>query len=179
MKKILTVLMGLFLLTGCGMNSAKNAVETYLKQYKTLDSEVLVDLEEVIKRENLTDEQSDEYREILKKQYKDLGYEIIDEEYDGDTAYVTVKVTVYDLYKAQSDASVYLENNREEFNDKDGNYDVTKYISYKLSKMKDTTNKVDYTITFTVVKENDKYVVEQPTENDLLKIHGVYNYDIG
>ena len=44
--------------------------------------------------------------------------------------------------------------------------------------MKNTTQRVDYTIVFTVTKENDKYVVEQPTENDLLKIHGVYNYDI-
>ena len=43
--------------------------------------------------------------------------------------------------------------------------------------MKNTTDKIDYTITFTVTKEKDKYVVSQPTENDLLKIHGVYNYD--
>ena len=26
---------------------------------------------------------------------------------------------------------------------------------------------------------NKEYVVEQPTETDLLKIHGVYNYDLG
>ena len=35
--------MGIFLMTGCGMNDAKSAVDTYLKQNKTLDSEVLVD----------------------------------------------------------------------------------------------------------------------------------------
>ncbi len=164
-------------MTGCGMNDAKSAVDTYLKQYKTLDSEVLVDLEKVIEKENLTEEQSEKYRSILKKQYKDLNYEIVNEEYDGDNAYVTVKIEVYDLYKEQKNAALYLEENRSEFNDRNGNYDVSKFIDYKLDKMKNTTDKIDYTITFTVTKKKDKYVVSQPTENDLLKIHGVYNYD--
>ena len=44
--------------------------------------------------------------------------------------------------------------------------------------MKDMTDRIDYTIVFTVTKEDDKYVVEQPTEDDLLKIHGVYNYEL-
>ena len=44
--------------------------------------------------------------------------------------------------------------------------------------MKNMTDRVEYTLTFTVTKEDDKYVVSQPTENDLKKIHGVYNYDL-
>ena len=178
MKKIWALLISILLISGCGMKTAKNSVEAYLKKYKTLDSEVLVDLENVIKKENLSELDEDKYREILKKQYKDLSYEILEEEYDGDNAYVTVKISVYDLYKAINDANEYLINNKDAFNDQDGNYSDELFTSYKLDKMKSMTERVDYTITFTVKKENDRYVVNQPTENDLLKIHGIYNYDI-
>jgi len=178
MKKILLVIISLILLTGCGSSSARNEVENYLKQYKNLSSDVLVDLESVIDRENLAKEQENTYRDILKKQYKDLSYEIVEEEYDNDLSYVTVKVTVYDLYKVQSDANTYLENNQDEFNNDEGIYNEEKYIDYKLNKMKDTTDRIEYTIVFTVTKEDDKYVVTQPSEDDLLKIHGIYNYEL-
>ena len=178
MKKILALLFLLLFITGCGGSNARMATENYLKKYRNLNSEVLVDLENIVDKENLTENQKDKYREVLKKQYKDLTFEIIEEEYDNEVSYVTVEVSVYDLYKAQSDASIYLKNNQDKFLDDDGNYDPSKFIDYKLDKMKDMTNKVEYTIVFTVTKEDDKYVVEQPTDDDLLKIHGVYNYEL-
>ncbi len=174
MKKICSLLLIVLLLSGCGENTARGVVESYLKKYKTLDSEVLVDLEEVVEKEDLDKEEKDKYRDILKKQYKDLSYEIKEEEYDNDIDYVTVLITVYDLKEAMDDAKIYLENNPSEFNQEDGTFDKHKYNNYKLDKMKDTTKRISYTIVFTVTKEDDKYVVEQPTENDLLKIHGVY-----
>ena len=112
MKKVIVALVLTLLITGCGGNNARTAVDSYLKQYKNLSSEVLVDMEDVIEKENLTNEQEDKYREVLKKQYKDLTYEIIEEEYDNDVSYVTAKITVYDLYSAQSDASIYLEEKK-------------------------------------------------------------------
>lgn len=175
MKKILAIFILLFSLTGCGNNTAKNAVENYMKKYKTLDSEVLVDLESTIEAENLSDSQEEVYRDILKKQYKDLKYEVVDEEYENDVTYVTVKVSVYNLYKSNEDSAKYLENNRTEFNNDKGEYDLDKYLDFKLDRMKKTTEKVDYTIRFKVTKENDKYVVSQPSETDLQKIHGIYN----
>lgn len=178
MKKIISLLVLVLIISGCGNNTARNAVESYMKKYKTLDSEVLVDMENTIKKENLSNEQKEKYRDILKKQYKDLSFEILEEEYDNEVSYVTVKIEVYDLYKAQSDATIYLENNPQEFYNDNNEYDVNKFIDYKLERMKDMTSRVDYTITLTVTKENDKYVVENPTENDLRKIHGVYNYEI-
>jgi len=51
-------------------------------------------------------------------------------------------------------------------------------MDYKLDKMKDTTTKVDYTIIFTVTKEDDKYKVEQLSDADLEKIHGIYDYEM-
>ncbi len=178
MKKFIILFVSLLMLGACGMKTAKMEVEEYLKKYKTLDSEVLVDMEKIIDEENLSELDKDKYRDILKKQYKDLSYEILDEEYDGDTAYVTVKISVYDLYKAINEANEYLAKNSKEFVDKDGNYNEELFISYKLDKMMDMTKKVDYTITFTVNKEKDKYIINQPSENDLLKIHGIYNYEL-
>ncbi len=177
MKKILALMLVLMMVTGCG-KSPENVVETYLKKYKTLDSEVLVDLEDVIDKENLSKNQEEKYRDILKKQYKDLAYKILEEEYDDEVSYVTVQIEVYDLYKVQNDAHLYLENNRSLFLDEDGEYDSDKFMDYKLDKMKDTTDRIEYTITFTVMKEDGEYVVSQPTPDDLLKIHGIYNYDL-
>ena len=179
MKKLILIFICLISLTGCGGNSAKDAVDSYLKKYRNLDSEVLVDLEKLVEKENLTEEQKEKYRDVLKKQYKDLAYEIIEEEYDNDISYITVKVSVYDLYQAQSDASTYLSNNPEAFYNENNEYDVNKFLDYKLDKMKDMNGKIEYTIVFTVTKENDKYVVEQPTEQTLEKIHGIYNHELG
>ena len=178
MKKVLFLFLSIFLICGCGGNTAKGAVENYLNKYRNLDSEVLVDMERVIDTEILNDEQKDKYREVLKKQYKDLSYEIIEEEYDNEISYITVKVSVYDLYNAQNDASIYLANNQEEFYNESGEYDISLYMDYKLDKMKDITTKVDYTIIFTVTKEDDKYKVEQLSDADLEKIHGIYNYEM-
>jgi len=176
LKKLFLVFIIMLTLTGCGGNTAKGAVEGYLKKYRNLDSEVLLDLERVIEKENLSDNGQDKYREVLKKQYKDLSYEIIKEEYADDISYITVKISVYDLYKAQNDASIYLSNNPEKFYDENGEYDVNKFLEYKLDKMKDMTDRVEYTIVLTVTKEDDKYIVEQPNEEALEKIHGIYNY---
>ena len=90
MKKILLIVVILFSLVGCGGKTAKSAVESYLMKYRNLDSEVLVDLENIIEIENLTRNQEEKYRDILKKQYKDLSYEIIEEEYDNEISYVKV-----------------------------------------------------------------------------------------
>ena len=178
MKKILILLLIAFMITGCGNNNARGVVEEYLKKYKTLSSEILVDMEKMIEKENLNNDQKDVYRDILKKQYKDLTYEIIEEEYDDEVSYVTVKINVYDLYKVDRDASIYLDNNENEFYNEFSTYDYSKFNDYRLKKMKNTTDRVDYIIMFTVTKEKDIYIVEQPTENDLKKIHGIFNYEL-
>ena len=183
MKKIiasLTIVMSCLLLVGCGCTkkTAKGAVEEFLDQYKNLSASVLSDLEKVIEQENFQDTQEEKYRDILKKQYSDLKYEILDETYDGDTAIVRVKITVYDLYKAQADAATYLNGNMDEFKDESGNYDNNLYLDYKLDQMKKVTDTVEYTIEFNLIKsENDNWKVNELSNSDLEKIHGIYNYD--
>lgn len=184
MKKIilsLSVLFSSLLLVGCAFTkaTASDAVKMFLDQYKNLSSDVLSDLEDVIDGEDFTDSQKNVYRDVLKKQYSDLKYEIVNENYDGDTATVEAKITVYDLYKAQNDAANYLNDNQDEFAGEDGVYDNSKFLDYKLEQMKKMKDTVEYTITFNCIKdENDKWQVQELTTDDLEKIHGVYNYDL-
>lgn len=184
MKKIivsLCILLGVFSLSGCSWtkSTAKDAVKVFLDQYKNLSANVLTDLEDVIKNENFTDEQADIYRDILKKQYSDLKYEIVNETYDGDTAQVETKITVYDLYKVQNDAASYLNENQNEFVDDNGTYDENLFLDYKLDKMKKMTDTVEYTIIFNVTKDkDDKWQVKEISDDDLEKIHGIYNYEL-
>lgn len=184
MKKVLKVLMVfafIFMLVGCSCMqiTAKDRVEEFLDQYRNLSANVLGDLDEVVDQETeLTEEQKEKYRDILKKQYSDLNYEIVNEEYDGDTAVVEAKITVYDLYKAQKDATEYLNEHSEEFNDESGNYDSSKFMDYKLDKMQKNNDTVEYTINFNLTKDEDgNWQISELKQSDLEKIHGIYNYD--
>lgn len=180
MKKILIVLVSCLLMVGCSLTEQKasDAVKDYLNQYNNLSDTVITDIATLVDSENLNDDQKKVYEGVLQKQYQDLSYEIVNEEYDGDKAEVEVTITVYDLYKAQNDAATYLANNLEEFNGDNGSYDNEKYMDYKLEQMKKTTDTVEYTIDFNLTKEDDKWRVEQPSTEDLEKIHGIYNYSI-
>ena len=178
MKKILVVLISLLFVVGCACSNdkASDAVEKYLNNYKSLSDNVLEDIDELVENENLADEQSETYKEVLKRQYRDLVYTIENESYDGDTADVTVKITVYDYYKASKDANNHLNNNQEEFLT-DGEYDATKYLNYKLNQMKIIQDSISYNIVFRVINIDNKWQVEQPDEDTLEKLHGIYNYE--
>ena len=134
-------------------------------------------MDDVVNDENLTDSQKEKYIDILKRQYQDLKYEITSEKYDGDNATVEVKITVYDLYKVQKDANNYLTNSGDEFKE-NGVYSNDLFMNYKLDKMKKVTDTVEYNITFNVTKDDKgNYKVNDLSNSDLEKIHGVYNYD--
>lgn len=177
--KILLVVFFCFSLAGCGCmkKTAKGAVQDYLNQYKNLSSNVISDMDNVIDDENLTDSQKEKYRDVLKKQYQDLKYDIVSEKYDGDNATVEVKITVYDLYKVQKDANDYLTNNGDEFKE-NGVFSNDLFMDYKLDKMKKAADTIEYNITFNVTKdEKGNYKVVDVSNSDLEKIHGVYNYE--
>lgn len=178
MKKIL-LFVGIFILFGCSnYDSPSNAVKNYLNAYNNLDGRVLVEIENVSNKEEYTDKQREIYKDILKKQYKDLSYKIEKEEKNGEETLVTVKIKVYDLYSKMEDASIYLSEHMNEFYDEYGKYDSSKYIDYKLNLMKNTSNKIEYSIVFTTKVVDDKYKVVDITESDLEKIHGIYNPNI-
>lgn len=178
MKKILLIVLTLFCLSGCSCsnNTAKGAVEAFLDEYRNLSASVVGDMDDVVdSEENLNDEQKDKYRDILRKQYTDLTYEIISEDYNDDVAIVETKITVYNLGKSQSDASKYLNEHSEEFYDENNNYDLSKFLDYKLDLMQKNTDTISYTINFNVEKNEDGvWQVSDISQSDLEKIHGIY-----
>ena len=127
-------------------------------------------------KEAVEEKNKDKYKDALKRQYRDLMYTIENEDYDGDNAKVTVKITVYDFYKAQKNSNDYLNSHKDEFLT-DGVYDASKYVEYKLKQMSDMTDTISYNVVFKVKKNNNKWEVEQPDDEVLEKLHGVYNYE--
>lgn len=170
MKKIILLVIGLFLITGCNdmMNTPTRRVEEYLGKYQILDSTVLTQLDDVVDSSDYSDEYKEEYKELMIKQYQNLSYKIKNEQTNGDNATVIVEIEVFDYNNALSEASDYIEEHESEFNseeDKD---------HYKINAMKEVTDKASYTINFSLVKDNKKWVLEKISDSDLEKIHGLY-----
>lgn len=176
-RNLVLVFISLFFVVGCSMsiNNAKDAVEDYLNNYKHLDDDVVDQINEIVEEEDLSKDQQETYKKVLKRQYENMKYEITDEIYNGDSAKVTAKVTVYDYYKVQQEIAEYLKTNRDKFYT-DGVYDENLYLDYKLKTMNDYNKTITHTIVFEVVKDNDMWVVSDLSKNDLDKIHGIYDY---
>lgn len=182
MKKILLVFstVCLLFLSGCGetlMNTPTKKVEMFLDNYKTLNDDVLTQLDEVVNNYTLFDDDSkEEYKDLMKNHYKNLKYEVKDEKINGDQATVTTEIEVTDYSKIMSEANSYLGTHRDEFNDESGNYDETLFTKYRISKLKDAKDTVKYTIDFQLNKEDGKWVLEDLTDEQEAKINGMYTY---
>lgn len=167
-----------FLFSGCEnnlMNTPTKRVETLMNNYVTLDKKVLEDLNETLLSETvMTTEQKEKYREIIKKQYQNLSYEIKDETVDGENATVEVEIEVYNYKKIIDDANTYLTANQAEFFNETNAVDVEKFNDYKLEQLKNAKDKVTYTLNLTLKKIDDKWVLEDLTDTEISKIHGMY-----
>ncbi len=179
MKKILLFLLAFFLVVGCDnlMNTPTKRVEEFLNKYQKMDSKVLEQLDYTLDQDyELTEEQKEEYKKAMEKQYKDLVYTVKEETVDGKTATVKVEIEVYDYSKAISAADNYLLNNQDEFIKDDGTIDKGKFLDYKIDAISKISDRVKYTLDLTVTKDDDAWVMNDITEIDRQKIHGIYSY---
>lgn len=209
MKKImifLTCIMTVFLLSGCTMNNTPTKrVENFLDSYTSNNKTVLGQLKEMVNSDNyMNDTQKNKYSDIMKKQYKDMTYEIKDETIDGDNATVTAEIEVYDYYKVNKESTDYYNNNQSEFTDNNNNDSVaedvkegvekaadktkeavqdaanvinnSKFLDYRLDKLDNAKDRIKYTIDFTLRKENDKWVLNDIDDVTRQKIHGLYEH---
>lgn len=174
--KIFAICLLMLIVTACSLGTTPtSAVERLLAKYNNADEEIVVELDDYVNASTLTDEQNEKYKNVYLKQFRDMKYEIKEEVVDGDTATVTAQITVYDYYNAENDVNDYLANNRDDFMT-DGEYDEAKFTDYKLNKLDEVTDTVDYTIEFTLTKVDDNWEVNELTNEQLKKIHGVYEY---
>ena len=181
MKKIITYvscIVAIILLSGCTMdNTPTKKVENFLNNYRTLNETVVGQMNDIVNEDTLmNDEQRTTYKNILKKQYQDLTYKVKDEQIDGDNATVTAEIEVYDFYKVTEESDTYYETNPDEFKDDAGNLVESKYIDYRLNKLTDASEKVKYTIDFTLRKVDDVWVMDEIDDTTRQKIHGLYAY---
>ncbi len=176
----LMIIGSILVVTGCEtnlMNTPTKRVETLLNNYITLDKKVLDDLDETMLSDTtMTLSQKEDYRNIIKKLYQNLSYEIKDETTDGDTAVVEVEIETYNLKKVIDDANAYLQSNQNEFLDSNNNIDVEKFNDYKIGQLKNVKDKVTYTLNLTATKVDDKWILDDLTDTEISKIHGMYNY---
>lgn len=183
MKKILIIITMIlaFITTGCNtglvMDSPTKTVENFFNKYQTLDEEVLKQLNDTIdSNPSLVENLKDEYRDLMKKHYQNLKYEIKDEIVDGNQATVTVEIEVYDYTKVMENTKRYKEENISEFNGEDGKYDEILFTKYRLDKLKNVNDTVKYTLDLTLTKIDDKWQLDSLGDVDEQKINGIYKY---
>lgn len=176
MKKWIISFLCVFLLAGCSTgtdltNTPTKKVEEYLNGYQSLDSSLLNDLDVLIQNTEYTIEQQSRYKELMKKHYQNIKYEIKDETVNGDKATVEVEIEVTDYSKLLIASDI-----PDEIKDEEGNYTEEAYYDYQLDQMENATETVKYTITFSLTKVNDEWTIDNLDESTKQKIHGIYIY---
>lgn len=179
MKKIITIL-SIIIITGCNTfdisNTPTKKVEEYLNKFQINDEDVLKDLDNVINKKTTLDETNKkEYRELIKKQYKDMQYKIKEEKEDGNKATVIAEITVKDYTKIINEAENYKKNNIQEFYE-NNEYNDNLYKKYLLQQLKKAKDKITYQLEFSLNKQNKKWQIEPITEEIEDKILGIYKY---
>ncbi len=175
---IILLIASLVLLSGCAFlgNTPKDEVKKFLNNYKNNSESVINELNDYLEEQNLEEDTLEDYRELYLRQYSNLKYKIKDEKIDGNNATVDVQITVFDYYKTDKLSSDYFTANQADFIDEDGDVDFTKYFAYKVNKLLDTTDTVDYLLTLNLKKNDNKWEIEPLTSEQLMKLHGTYEY---
>lgn len=193
MKKYL-ILACVLLLSACSLgiaNTPKEKVKELLDKYKNQDSEIMSSLDDTIST-LYEGEYKDRYKNLIVNQYKNMDYKITDEVIDENTAVVTADVTVYDYASAVDSSNYYLSEHQDEFmvkssdettRDPEQNEGTTnnntidndKFLNYKFDELEKVSDKRTYTINFSLIKEDGKWVLESLSDTDMQKLHGLYS----
>lgn len=187
----------LLFLAGCTttMNTPTSKVEEFLGKYQNMDDDVAVQLDQVLSDDDtMSDEQKEKYRAILEKQYQNLSYKIENEDINGDEATVDVEIEVLDYATKIREAKEYYEEHKDEIeaeskkeqSDNDNALeDATDeaeeaieksaaYIDYKLKELESVNDTTTYNITFYLTKKDGEWQLQDISDLDLQKIHGLY-----
>ena len=179
MKKVIILLITSILLCACSITDSPTlTVKDYLDNFNTLNENVIEDMESTIIKENLSSDNTSIYREVLKRQYQDLRYEIVDETINEDKGEVKVHITVYDLYNSKLESENYMNDNQSEFMNEENIFDEERYMKYRLDEMLKTKNTITHDVVFKLTKINDKWKIDDIDRETLEKIHGLYDYNL-
>ena len=73
------------------------------------------------------------------------------------------------------EAENYYKANADKFKNQEGELDTSKYMDYKIEQLKNVNDKIKYTLNLTLTKSDKKWILNDLTEADRQKIHGLYN----
>lgn len=163
MKKIVLILISLALLVGCTLgNTPTSRVEELLSKYQMQNDSILISYTSLTNDNNLTQELISKYEAAIKKQYRDLSYEVKDEVIDGTKATVTIQIEVMN-YKIAIN----------KYNKED--YEITKYHELVLNELAKTKEMTTYTLDITLTKnDNNIWKVNELTRENKEKLLGIY-----
>ena len=196
-KIVVSAFILLLVIVGCSnnMSTPTNKVEEFLGKYQSMDEDVLKQLDQVIKDDDtMNDDQKDKYKALMEKQYQNLSYKIENEDIEGNSATVDVEIEVLDYATTASKAQEYYNEHKEEieekYNDKKEDNDNSlenagddvlqaveesvAYINYKLEELETTNDTVTYDMTFYLTKEDGEWILQDISDLDRKKLHGLY-----
>lgn len=164
-------------MVGCvGNFTPSERVEEMFNRYIKNDQKIMDELDVYIGKQNLSSDQKDKYKDIIKNEYATIKYVIKDEKINGDEAVVEVALEVKDLFKASKNAGEYLADHSSEFYE-NGVYDKGKFVDYKLEEMRKYGETVNYNVYIDLIKKDGIWTIEQIDNETLEKIHGIYDYE--
>ncbi len=175
-------------------------VEDHQSRYKTLMTNQYKNMEYEIKDEIIEDDNAVVEVEITVKDYASAirkSNEYLNnhkEEFSKDKKTATIKD---DVENTAEDIKEGAKNTAEDIKEgakntaediKDGvnnvkdniqnnttnDYDEDKFMEYKISEMEKVTDTVKYTIEFTLTKVNGEWQLDQLSNSDIEKLHGIY-----
>ena len=163
MKKIFLILISLSLLVGCTLgNNPTSQTEELLSNYQMLKKNIPISYKDLTTDLNLKKITKNRYVDIIKKQYKNLSYEIKDEEIDGNKAVVTIQIEVMNYKKSIN------KYNKDE-------YELDKYHELVLSDLEKTKEMITYTLELSLTKDNNNiWIVDDLTAENKAKLLGIY-----
>ena len=165
MKKIILciICLILFVLTGCELvNTPTSRVEALLSQYQMLDKDISTNYLLLSGDSQIDENLKNRYQKVIENQYRNLSYEIREEEIDGDTATVTTQIEVTDF-----------RNSMEKYRMDD--YSREEYHKRVLDSLEQEKEKITYTINFKVTKnESGDWIVNGLTQEESEKLLGIY-----
>lgn len=179
MKRIIIVLMSFLFLVGCTVATSTTTptrmVEKLIGKYNSLDKDVIEQLDRVIDKENLTQNQKKEYKELMKKQYQSLTYKIKKESVDDNTAVVSIEIEVFNYAKAKNQTDMYVSGHENDFLDEKKELSKPLYENYKIEQLKNVKERTRYTLDLSLTKEEGKWKLDKLSDMERQKIHGLYS----
>ena len=164
MKKqiLMMVFLVIGILSGCSLgNTPTSRVEDLLSKYQMLDSDINISYVSLSEDTNIDSDYKDRYEELIRKQYRNMSYEIKEETIDGDGATVTVEIEVMDYQKIIDEY------------DKD-DYTTDEYHKLVLEALEKANDKVVYTLDINVIKdESGNWSVAALNELERRKLLGM------